>query len=191
MNAYIIGMDTLAALLLSAVAIGLAIAAQRAPGRPFRALSAGGAAVCLLLAIASLHHLLLVAAHGGLVAPDWVDWLLGPWAAIQATLAVGVGVFAVVLTRHYWHRLGRAHAMVEVLTDRLPAKAHARQAKLTSREQEVLDLIHSGVITDREIARILHIAPATAATHTQRILRKTGLHNRRDLMLLQPPKSAA
>jgi DNA-binding CsgD family transcriptional regulator len=81
--------------------------------------------------------------------------------------------------------------MVEVLTDRLPSDAHARQAGLTSREQEVLDLIRRGVITDREIARALHIAPATAGTHVQRILHKTRLHNRRDLMLLQRPKSAA
>ena len=189
MNAYIIAMDILAALLLSAVATGLAIAARRARRGPFRALSAGGAAVCLLLAIASLHHLLLVAAHGGLLASHWVDWLLGPMAAIQASLAVVVGVCAAVLTRHHWHRLGRAHTMVEVLTDRLPSQAHARQAALTTREQEILDLLRRGVITDRELARALHIAPATAATHIQRILHKTGLHNRRDLMLLQPTKA--
>ena len=59
------------------------------------------------------------------------------------------------------------------------------------REQEVLDLIRIGVLTDREIARALHIAPATAATHVQRILHKTQLHDRRDLMLLPPLKSAA
>ena len=70
--------------------------------------------------------------------------------------------------------------------DRLPPDAHARQARLTAREQEVLDLICKGVITDCEIARALHIAPATAATHVQRILHKTGLHNRHDLMLLPP-----
>jgi len=184
-------MDIIAVLLLSALAAGLAIAARR--GRPggLRALSMSGAAACLSLAIASLHHLLLVAAHIGLLASHWVDWLLGPLAAIQATLAVLVGVAAVVFVRYYWHRLGRAHTMVEVLTDRLPPKAHARQAKLTPREQEILDLIRKGVITDREIARALHIAPATAATHVQRILHKTRLHNRHDLMLLRPPKSAA
>jgi DNA-binding CsgD family transcriptional regulator len=190
-NAYIMAMDAVAILLLSALAAGLAIAARR--GRPgaLRALSLSGAAACLLLAIASLHHLLLVAAHVGLLASHWVDWLLGPLAAVQATLAVLVGVAAVVFVRYYWHRLGRAHTMVEVLTDRLPPKAHARQAKLTPREQEILDLIRKGVITDREIARALHIAPATAATHVQRILQKTLLHNRHDLMLLRPPKSAA
>lgn len=191
MNAYIMAMDTVAVLLLSALAVGLVIAARR--GRPgaLRALSLSGAAACLLLALASLHRLLLVAAHVGLLASHWVDWLLGPLAAIQATLAVLVGVAAVVFIRYYWHRLGRAHTMVDVLTDRLPPEAHARQAKLTPREQEILDLIRKGVITDREIARTLHIAPATAATHVQRILYKTRLHNRHDLMLLRPPKSAA
>ena len=191
MNAYIIAMDAVAVLLLSTGAVGLVIAARRAPRGPFRASSLGGAAVCLLLVIASLHHMLMVAAHMGLLASRWVDLLLGPLAAVQATLAVLVGVFAVVLVRHYWHRVGRAHSMVELLTDRLPSDARARQAGLTCREQEVLSLIRRGLISDREIAQALHISPATAATHVQRILRKTGLHNRRDLMLLPPAKSAA
>lgn len=191
MNAYIIAMDAVAVLLLSTGAVGLVIAARRAPRGPFRASSLGGAAVCLLLVIASLHHMLMVAAHMGLLASHWVDLLLGPLAAVQATLAVLVGVFAVVLVRHYWHRVGRAHSMVELLTDRLPSDARARQAGLTCREQEVLSLIRRGLISDREIAQALHISPATAATHVQRILRKTGLHNRRDLMLLPPAKSAA
>jgi DNA-binding CsgD family transcriptional regulator len=190
-NAYIIAMDAVAVLLLSTGAVGLVIAARRAPRGPFRASSLGGAAVCLLLVIASLHHMLMVAAHTGLLASHWVDLLLGPLAAVQATLAVLVGVFAVVLVRHYWHRVGRAHSMVELLTDRLPSDARARQAGLTCREQEVLSLIRRGLISDREIAQALHISPATAATHVQRILRKTGLHNRRDLMLLPPAKSAA
>ena len=187
MNAYLIVMDAVAILLLSTVAVGLAIAGRRAPRGPFRASSLGGAAVCLLLMIASLHHLLMVAAHSGLLASHWADWLLGPLAAIQATLVVLVAGAAVILGRHYWHRLGRAHTMVEVLTDRLPPDAHAKQARLTAREQEVLDLIRKGVVTDCEIGRALQIAPATAATHVQRILRKTGLHNRHDLMLLPPP----
>ena len=189
MNAYIIVMDAVAILLLTTVAVGLAIAARRAPRGSFRASSLGGVAVCLLLMIASLHHLLMVAAHSGLLASHWADWLLGPLAAIQATLVVLVAGAAVILGRHYWHRLGRAHTMVEVLTDRLPPGAHAKQARLTAREQEVLDLIRKGVVTDCEIGRALQIAPATAATHNnvQRILRKTGLHNRHDLMLLPPP----
>ena len=108
---------------------------------------------------------------------------------MNAYIIVMDAVAAVILFRHYWHRLGRAHTMVEVLTDRLPPNAHAKQARLTAREQEVLELIRRGVITDGEIGEALHIASATAATHVQRILRKTGLHNRHDLMLLPPPNA--
>jgi len=190
-NVYIIAMDTVAAVALAALATGLVIAALHAPRGPFRVLSLGGATVCLLLVFSSLHHLLLAAARAGLLPSDWVDWLLGPIAALQATLAVLVGVSAVVVARQYWHRVGRAHTMVGLLTDRLPSDATARQAGLTPREQEVLDLIRRGLISDREVAEALQISPATAATHVQRILRKTGLHNRRDLMLLPRAKSAA
>lgn len=87
------------------------------------------------------YHLLLVAAHSGLLASHWADWLLGPMAALRATPAVLVGVAAVVLVRYYWHRLGRGHTKVEVLTDRLSPNGHARQASLTPREREALDLI--------------------------------------------------
>jgi len=189
-NVYIIAMETVAAVTLAALATGLVVGA-RAPRGPFRVLSLGGAAVCLLLVFSSLHHLLLAAIRADLLPSHWVDWLLGPIAALQATLAVLVGVSAVVVARQYWHRVGRAHTMVELLTDRLPSDACARQAGLTSREQEVLDLIRRGLISDGEIAEVLQISPATAATHVQRILRKTGLHNRHDLMLLPRAKSAA
>jgi DNA-binding CsgD family transcriptional regulator len=191
MNAYIITMDTVAAVTLAALATGLVIVALHAGRGPFRALSLGGAAVCLSLVFSSLRHLLVAAARAGLLAAHWVDWLLGPIAAIEATLAVVVGVSAVVVVGQYWHRVGRAHAMVELLTDRLPSDAAVRQAGLTSREHEVLDLVRNGLLSDREIAEVLEISPATAATHVQRILRKTGLHNRRDLMLLPRAKSAA
>lgn len=137
MNSYIIAMDAAAVLLLSAVAVGLAIAARRAPRGPFRASSLGGAAVCLLLVIASLTRLLLVAAHTGMLASHWIDWLLGPMAAIQATLAVFVAVFAAVLARRYWHRVGRAHTMVDVLTDQLPSDAHARGVQVRSRSRNL------------------------------------------------------
>ena len=184
MRIYIIVMYGAAALLLTALAATLGKAAWRAPRGPFRAVSASGAGVCLLVAIFSLQHLLVLAAHRGLMAAHWLGLLPGPVAMVQATLAVLVGTWALVLRLRYWNHLGRAQAMVHTLTDRVPSTAHARVAMLSTREHEVLDLIRSGVLSDNDIARALHISPATAATHVQRILRKTGLHNRRDLMLL-------
>jgi DNA-binding CsgD family transcriptional regulator len=141
-------------------------------------------AMCSLLALSSLHHLLIVAADKHLVPSYWLDRLLGPPAAVQATLCVLVGVCSVMLALRHWRHLERAQLIVDVLTDRVPSDAGARQAKLSSREQEVLDLIRNGILSDGEIAQTLQISPATAGTHVQNILRKTDLHNRHDLMLL-------
>ncbi|HKA98392.1 MAG TPA: helix-turn-helix transcriptional regulator [Streptosporangiaceae bacterium] len=191
MQIYTIVMNGAATLLLIALAAKLGKAAWRAPRGPFRAASAAGAAVCLLLAISSLERFGVHAAQARLIASGWLRWLLEPLAAAQATLAVLVGICALVLILRHWNHLGRAQSMVHVLTERVPSKAHATQARLSARENEVLGLIRSGVLSDGEIAGALHISPATAATHVQRILRKTDLHNRRDLMLLPRARSAA
>lgn len=154
-------------------------------------MSAAGAAACLLLAMSSLERFGVHAAQARLITSHWLRWLLEPLAAAQATLAVLVGIWALVLVLRHWNLLGRAQSMVHVLTERVPSKARAAQARLSARESEVLGLIRSGVLSDGEIAGALHISPATAATHVQRILRKTGLHNRRDLMPLPRARSAA
>jgi DNA-binding CsgD family transcriptional regulator len=189
-QAYGIVMEGIAALVLIGLAVWLARVAWRAPSGPFRAVSAGAAAVCVLLGTTSLQHLLLIAIRADLVPSGWDNVVYGPWMVVRASLAVLVGAWAVVLALRYWTHLGRAHSVVDVLTDRVPSEAHARQAGLSAREQEVLGLIRGGTLSDDEIARTLHISSATAATHVQNILRKTGLHNRRDLMLLPPAAPA-
>jgi DNA-binding CsgD family transcriptional regulator len=188
-QAYVMVMDAIAVLLLIALAAGLARIALRCHRGPFRTVSAGGGGMFLLLAISSLHHLLILAAGKNLITSHWLDWLQGPLAVIQSTLAVLAGTCGVVLALRYWNHLERAALMVNVLTDQLPAGARAKQARLTAREQEVLDLLRKGILSDAEIGRTLHISAATAATHVQHILRKTELHSRRDLMLLPRPTS--
>jgi DNA-binding CsgD family transcriptional regulator len=178
---YILIMNGLSALILLGLAWWLGVLAWRTPAGRFRAVTVGGAALCLLLGTTSIQHLVIEAATGPFA---WRHTLLGSWEAIRATGSVMVGVWAVVLALRNWTRIGRAHSMVDVLTERMPSEATVREAGLSLREQEVLELIRQGTLADGEIARTLHISPATAATHVQNILRKTGLHNRRDLMLL-------
>jgi DNA-binding NarL/FixJ family response regulator len=72
--------------------------------------------------------------------------LLGPVAAAQATLTALAGIWALVLIVRQWNQLGRAQSMMHTLTDRVPSKAHARQARLSSREHQVLELIRTGVL---------------------------------------------
>ena len=55
--------------------------------------------------------------------------------------------------------------------------AHARIARLTRREREVLALLADGADNDH-IARMLVISPQTARTHIQNILTKLSVHSR-------------
>jgi DNA-binding CsgD family transcriptional regulator len=181
---YIIVTEGVATLLLVGLAGWLAAAARRGPRGAFRVASAGASAACVLLGVTSFQHLLHLATRDELVSSGWGDMLLGPLAAVRATTVVLAATLAVILGLRHWTMLGKAQSMVDVLTDRLLSRRSARQAVLSVREVEVHDLIKNGVLSDEEIGESLHISPATAATHVQNILRKTDLHNRRDLMLL-------
>jgi two-component system nitrate/nitrite response regulator NarL len=53
--------------------------------------------------------------------------------------------------------------------------------QLTPREAEVLELLRAGS-SNRQIAQALHISSDTAHTHVNRVLRKLGVHSRRELV---------
>ena len=186
MRAYIIVMEGVATFLLIGLAGWLARASRRGPPGAFRLASAGAAAACALLGLASVQHLLHVGMRGDLVSSGWDDLNVGPLSAVRATITVLIAALAVTLWLRCWNDLARAQSMVDALTERLPSEARARQEDLSTRELEVLDLIQGGVLSTDDIAQSLCISPATAATHVQNILRKTALHSRRDLMLLPP-----
>jgi DNA-binding NarL/FixJ family response regulator len=52
---------------------------------------------------------------------------------------------------------------------------------LTLREKEVLKLVAEGY-TNKEIAKMLHLAPKTVETHRSNFMRKLDLHNRLDIL---------
>jgi DNA-binding CsgD family transcriptional regulator len=187
-RAYIIVMEGAAALLLLGLAAWLAIAAWRAPHGPFSVASAGASTACLVFGMTCLQQLFHLATRDDLVSSGWDDMLLGPLAAARVTVVV-ITTSAVMLGFRQWTILGRAQLMVDAMTDRLPSDASASEAELSGREHEVLDAIRQGVLSDSDIGQMLHISRATAATHVQNILRKTGLHDRRSLMLLPDERS--
>jgi DNA-binding CsgD family transcriptional regulator len=187
---YIIVMEAAATLLLIGLVGRLTVTAWHGPRGAFRVASAAASAVCALLGATSLQHLLHVTTRDELVSLGWWDTLLGPLAALRATIVV-VTALTVMLGLRYWTILGRAQSMVDALTDRLPSQVSGWEAALSARELEVLDVIRKGVLSDHDISETLHISRATAATHVQNILRKTDLHNRRDLMLLSLERSLA
>ena len=48
----------------------------------------------------------------------------------------------------------------------------------------MLAVIAAGKVSDQEIAQTWFISSATAATHVRNILKKAGLHHRRQLRLI-------
>jgi len=57
-----------------------------------------------------------------------------------------------------------------------------RYASLSDREREIFQLVAEGR-TNREVAELLAISPATVETHRARILQKLGIHNTAELVL--------
>ena len=65
-----------------------------------------------------------------------------------------------------------------------PEALDPRNLGLSTREQEVLAVIVAGKVSDQDIADSLFISAATAGTHVRNILKKAGLHDRRQLVLI-------
>jgi two-component system response regulator NreC len=61
-------------------------------------------------------------------------------------------------------------------------KTTDRYASLSEREREIFQLVAEGR-TNREVAEILSISPATVETHRAHILQKLGVHNTAELVL--------
>ena len=112
------------------------------------------------------------------------DFIASEWHLIQSLTATGLGVAGFILLRRYGKSLKTADRIASAVSDRLFEGTSLTEYGFTAREIEVLRAISDGHISDNEIAEILFIAPATAATHVKNILRKSGVRSRRELALL-------
>jgi DNA-binding NarL/FixJ family response regulator len=74
-------------------------------------------------------------------------------------------------------------ARVRRLIRHSPPPASGIAAKLTQREQDVLQLLAEG-LDPKEIASRLSISPKTVGSHTEHIFAKLGVHNRAQVVAL-------
>ncbi len=157
---------------------------RRARSETIRSLTLTFLLVLAVLIIGSTQRALLVATEAGALPPAVRDVVLleGQWILVAAGAAFGVA--GLTFIRRSLRRLERGERMVSVLTERAIIDMSVSDWGLTPRELEVLELIVSGSTSDDEIADTLYISPSTAATHVRNILRKAGLSNRKDLMLV-------
>lgn len=136
------------------------------------------------------YGLLLQGVEVGWLPDGLATFLLTIWPFVQVLGLMALGVLIFVGARRVRKEVDQAALVIEILTGRIPADVSIEELDLTSREQEVMDAIAAGQLSDREIADALYISPATAGTHVRNILRKAGLHRRNDLLLLLSRESS-
>ena len=141
-------------------------------------------AVSVAFVLSSLTRLALIAIGLGWIPGRLGEFLDSGWVLVQSLLALGVGIFAVVVIRQAGRSLREADRIVSVLSERLLGETPLEDLGFTTRELEVLEVIARGTLSDREISNVLYISPATAATHVRNILKKSGVKSRRELVLL-------
>jgi len=140
--------------------------------------------VCVAFVVASTQRIGLQLVELGVLSVGTRESLV---TFVQLVSGLGA-LFAIVPALWMLSRLttmfAKSDRFVSVLTDRVNLDSSVSDAGLTIREIDVLESIAQGVLTDADLADVLYISPATAATHVRNIMKKTGVSRRHELMLL-------
>lgn len=158
--------------------------ARRDSSPRLRILSWGLATACLAFVLGAITRALALA-----LREEWIEgtisaFLVSQWVLLQSLAAMAFGIAGLVVLRKVGGPLRRAEQIIGVLSDRFPDATPVSELGLTARELEVLEIIVTGTLSDKEIADALYISPSTAGTHVKNIMRKADVNSRRDLVLL-------
>jgi DNA-binding CsgD family transcriptional regulator len=184
----LVGLQAVNFVLFAVLAVRMTHVYTTTKSQPLRQISVAYLALCpvmlirVALAAVDITTVELGLVEGGRRLP-LTDSML--WMALVEGATTVAGALGLWSIRVAYRDIEHGEHVVSTLTNRVPAEANLRRAGLTSREWEVADLLGEGVLSDEEIADHLHIAPSTAGTHVRNILRKSGLNDRRQLMLLR------
>lgn len=175
-------LTTLSAVAVVPLLLTAVWAVRRAITSGFRQVSLLFAALAAVLGMLAFG--IVVNAAGVL---DHVGALDHPRSLVAIELALSVaalaaGVFGYLVLTRSGRTLEQAIEVVANL--RAGAVAGYSGPSLTPRERQVVRVVAEGGWRDEEIAVVLGMAPSTAATHVRNVLAKTGLHDRRDLVLI-------
>lgn len=149
-----------------------------------RVLSGMLAVIAFAFVLGAATRLVAVAVRMGWLDGRVGDFIASEWHIWQSLASTALGVAGFILVRRYGKSLKTADRIAMAVSDRLFEGTSLTEFGFTNREIEVLQAISEGHLSDAEIAEILFIAPATAATHVKNILKKTGVRSRRELALL-------
>lgn len=148
-----------------------------------RSMSLVMAAACFAFVLGALQRLAVQAVRLGLMADIGLESVIVEWQIVQSLAALAIVSAGFWILARTWGTTSVSEPVASVVGGRLP-EVDLDECQLTPREREVASLIAEGVLSDRDLAESLFISPSTAATHVKRILAKTGLSSRRDLLLI-------
>lgn len=119
-------------------------------------------------------------------ALDWIPDSVGAtaleeWQTVQSLAAATLAIAAFFSMKKLADSMAVSERIAGSILDRV-GHVEPENLNLTRREMEVLATIGQGLVTDAELSDALHISPATVQTHVKRLLRKTGLNRRQDLL---------
>ncbi len=180
----LIGLILINAVLLAMLGLSALSVVRKGPTPILRDLALVVSVICAVLFVGSLERIGIQAVRAGWAPDELAVFIFGYWDYVQAVVSVVVGIWAIRFVRKVEYPLIRAERMVEILAGHIPLSVSVSELELTARELEVLNVIVTGLLSDREIAAALYIAPVTVGTHVRNILGKAGLHNRNELLLI-------
>lgn len=184
MDGLVLALVVVNGMVFLALATVAVVRARRERSMRVRLVLAALAAAAAAFTLSAAFRLGLLAVKRGWAASDVEDLLVSWWAVAQLVAGLAFGVAAWLVVSRAVGDLSRADRLARALGDRFRPEVEVEGLGLTARELEVFHAIGRGVISDRELAEELFISPATAATHVKHILRKAGLNDRRDLLVL-------
>lgn len=131
-----------------------------------------------------LHRLAVQTARVGWLSEETFELLLHEWQIVQSSAVAVLGIAAFLGIRRLAGRFSDLEWVVGEVLDRAQ-RVDLDALDLTAREREVLDVIGaSSRVDDRTLAETLAVSPGTVHTHVRSLLRKTKLHDRRDLAVV-------
>lgn len=134
------------------------------------------------LVVGSIQRLILQGSSLGWLPGSASDNVLeGGWQVAQSLVVVALAFTAFVTVRKLADSMAASERIAGSILDRV-GHVEVGSLDLTGREEEVLSAIGTGLLTDAELANELHISVNTVQTHVKRLLRKTGLNRRQDLI---------
>jgi len=133
------------------------------------------------LVIGSIQRIVLQAALLGWLPGTEMVEVLENWQVLQSLVVVGLAVGVFLIVKQLADSMAATERIAGSILDRV-RHVEVTSLDLTDREKEVLAAIGSGLLTDAELAETLHISVNTVQTHVKRLLRKSGLNRRQDLI---------